>query len=589
MQQNLQINLFMTNKKFLTIAIIILFFSTNLIAGKVNIKDAQKVALKVYTEKTTQQQLNYKNLSITKEYIEKYQNEAVYYIFNINTNGFVIVSADDKFYPILGFSFDGNYDPNQQAPAFSNLMESYKNSIIQLRNSKAATNKKTKDAWKYYLSNSTKKSNTKEKNVPPLIKSKWNQGTHYNEMCPAHSGGTNGHCVTGCIATAMAQIMYYYKFPEKGFGSHSYYHPYYVSISADFGSTTYQWSKMTNTINASSTNAIAELMFHCGVASNMYYAPSASSSSSSAAINGLKQYFNYSNRAKLTNKSNTPDSIWNEMLIADLDDAKPILYRGSGSAGGHAFVCDGYYGADKFHFNWGWGGYNDGYFLINNIDFSSGMGAIFDLVPYDHPYCSNGKTLTSTSSTFDDGSGPSKYWNNSDCEWLISPSNGKPITLNFYQFNTESGKDFITIYNGDNTSAPVLGTFSGSTLPPVLVSTGSKMLIRFTTDDQNNDFGWTIAYTSIVAGLETEKNIENVEIFPNPAHSILNIELTLNKPTNTIINILDLSGKIIYSETKYNPVGKINNSINVSSLSKGIYFLRIVSDNSVINKKVIIE
>jgi len=579
----------MTYKKFLSLAIIILFFSINLFAGKVNIKDAQKVAIKVFTEKSTQQALSSKSLSITKEYIEKYQNEAVYYIFNINSNGFVIISGDDKFYPILGFSFEGNYNPNEQAPAFTDLMEAYKNSIIQIRNSKAATDKKTKDAWKYYLSNSTKKSNTKEKNVPPLIKSKWNQGSHYNEMCPAHPGGTNGHCVTGCIATAMAQIMYYYKFPEKGIGTHSYYHPYYVSISADFGNTTYQWSKMTNSINAGSTNAIAELMFHCGVASNMYYTPTYASSSSYAAINGLKQYFNYSNRAKLINKGNAPDSLWCEMLIADLDDAKPILYRGSGSAGGHAFVCDGYYGADKFHFNWGWGGYNDGYFLLNNIDFNYGMGAIVDLVPYDHPYCSNAKTFTKTSGFFDDGSGPSKYWNNTDCEWLISPSNGKPIFLIFYQLNTESGKDIITIYDGDNISAPVLGSFSGSTIPPILVSSGSKMLIRFTTDDKNNDLGWTIVYSSETAGLETENHIENVEIFPNPAHSILNIELTLIKPTNTITNIFDLSGKIIYSEEKHNPVGKINNSINVSSLSKGIYFLRIVSDNSVINKKVIIE
>ncbi len=222
-------------------------------------------------------------------------------------------------------------------------------------------------------------------NVDPLLSTLWDQGTYYNQLCPADPGGPGGHVWAGCVATAMAQVMKFHDHPLQGSGSHSYNCPGYGTQSANFGTTTYQWTSMPNQVNSNNT-AVATLLYHLGVSVDMQYSPNGSGAFSSDARNALVEYFGYSPNAQLLPKSSFPIETFIYKLKNELNLSRPVYDSGSGSGGGHAFVCDGYQGNDFFHFNWGWSGYANGYFYLNNLNpggfqFNQGQSALFYLYP----------------------------------------------------------------------------------------------------------------------------------------------------------------------------------------------------------------
>ncbi|GAH70824.1 unnamed protein product, partial [marine sediment metagenome] len=222
-----------------------------------------------------------------------------------------------------------------------------------------------------------------QSSVSPLLTTQWNQAPYVNAKCP-YDDSYQELTVTGCPATAMAQIMKYWEYPAKGFGFHSYQHDKYGTLSANFGSTYYDWDAMPNTIS-SSNDAIATLMYHCGVAVEMNYNVSSEGGSGSYVIkdalgrysdnqtveNALPTYFSYDSTIEGLYRIDYSDDDWKAILKAELDASRPIQYAGYGQ-GGHTFVCDGYDENDYFHMNWGWGGYYDGYFLLDALTPGSG-------------------------------------------------------------------------------------------------------------------------------------------------------------------------------------------------------------------------
>jgi hypothetical protein len=185
----------------------------------------------------------------------------------------------------------------------------------------------------------------------------------------------------------------------------------------------------------------------------------------------------------------------------------PVYYSGSGASGGHAFITDGYQGTEHFHFDWGWSGAFNGYYYLNNLNpgsnsFTNSQKAVIDIYPptTSYPqYCAGQNTLTSVSGSFSDGSGPiANYQANSNCSWLIKPNVPVDfIRLNFVKFNTESTQDFVTVYDGETTSAPVLGTFSGDNLPSMLQTNGQAMLVTFTSNGSVQNSGFLAEYFSV--------------------------------------------------------------------------------------------
>ena len=312
------------------------------------------------------------------------------YVFTTE-NSFVLMAADDRVQPILGYSLTGRFDYENMPDNKRAWIEGYGNEIQYAIAHQTRASSEVTQQWRDLVEGNPDM-NRATVVVAPLIQTQWDQGYPYNMLCP-------GYSMTGCVATAMAQIMKYWNYPAHGIGSHSYSHSTYGVLSADFQSTTYRWDKMTNTYsNLYSTNsqkqAVATLMYHCGVSVNMNYSTTASGANTEFVAEALKCFFNYSSETVYYERSGFANSNWIAMLKSDLDLSRPILYDGIGSGGGHAFVFDGYNSDDYFHVNWGWSGTYDEYYSIDNLNPGTGgtgsgstgiyndyQGAVFHIHP----------------------------------------------------------------------------------------------------------------------------------------------------------------------------------------------------------------
>jgi hypothetical protein len=369
-------------KKQILLTGLLTIFSLVTFAKHVDEQTAKTVGQTFLTTKTNSQQLSATNLTLaykadfasasTAAY-KQAESRTYFYVFNVSSNGFVIVSGDDNVIPILAYSDEGAFDPNNIPNNAKKWLEEYKIQIRDAIENQFQATEEIEAEWQMFKNGSNNNSTAAAASVNPLVQTKWNQNPYYNALCP-------GGSVTGCVATAMAQIMKFWNYPATGSGFHSYNHSSYGTISANFGSTTYNWGSMPNTLN-SNNNAIATLMFHCGVSVDMNYSPQVSGAYVISAMSpvqhcseyAMKTYFGYKSTMQGVQRVNYNQAQWINLLKTELDASRPILYAGFGSGGGHAFVCDGYDNNDFFHFNWGWGGAYDGYFSINALN-PSGTG-----------------------------------------------------------------------------------------------------------------------------------------------------------------------------------------------------------------------
>lgn len=256
-------------KRKLNILLFFLTITNITFSQNVGLNIARKVAENFYSQYSKNKSLG---INANVVYSKVSNEDTLIYIFNMGNEGFVIVAGDYSAVPVLGFSDEGNFiSYNNAAPALLDLLEAYSEKISYLKSQKKL-NCRTKD-WDNILLHYKNKANDNIREVKPFITTKWGQEGGYNLLCPEYPTATNGHCPTGCVATAMAQIMNYYKYPQRGVGSNSYYHSTFGLISANFASSDYEWSKMTITWNNLNKEDISKLMFHCGVAVNMNYRP----------------------------------------------------------------------------------------------------------------------------------------------------------------------------------------------------------------------------------------------------------------------------------------------------------------------------
>ncbi len=319
------------------------------------------------------------------------------FIFSTD-HSFVIVSGDDATEPVLGYSADNPFIAEGMPVQVREFLQGYTGQIEEIAAAHLQATVATERKWQNLIANRVETA-AKTTAVAPLIATRWNQSPYYNDMCPYDYAG-GGRSVTGCVATAMAQVMKYWNWPATGTGIHSYSSSCCGTLSANFGSTTYNWSSMPNTI--SSTNAaIATLMSHAGISVDMSYSASSSGAyvvSSASPVThcaeyAFRTYFNYDPAMQGEERASYSESAWINMLKSELDASRPVLMAGFGTGGGHCFIADGYDASNYFHMNWGWGGYSDGYFSINALNpgglgtgggsggYNSGQQAIINLKP----------------------------------------------------------------------------------------------------------------------------------------------------------------------------------------------------------------
>jgi hypothetical protein len=482
----------------------LLFFAfviTNLNAGNVDLLTARKVA-EAFVKSHIPSGTEGLRQSST-DFIIKTDGVSLYYIINLNPKGFIIIPAFDAAPPVLGYSLENNYQAANQPENFSLWMDGYSKSIQYLIENNIQSDEGNKAHWEDLLTNSNTKSPSSVTTVGPLIPCTWNQGSPYNYLCPADAGGPGGHVYAGCVATAMSQVMYYWRYPQQGTGSHGYTYYPYGYLFADFGSTTYHWEEMISSTNSQNFE-MAQLQSHLGVSVNMMYSPDGSGAYSNDAADALKNYFGYDQSLQLVYKDNYTYEDWKTLLQSQVDAGQPMYYHGYGT-GGHAFNVDGYQDTMFFHFNWGWGGSYNGYFHLFNLNpggnsFTDGQGAIINFFPAGNNVnqCGIVDTLTMLAGTMEDGSGPvAPYFNNSACSWLILPGDTlENIKLTFQRFDLEANKDFIYVYDGANTDAALIGSYTGNEIPPAIVATSGSMFIQFITDGNGTSNGWLASYTA---------------------------------------------------------------------------------------------
>lgn len=309
-----------------------------------------------------------------------------FYIFNLGENrGFILAAADDRLKPVLAYADAGAF-PSEQIP--DNLqawLDFYESEFQYLMNHNLSVAEEGFSPTDFSSSASS---------VEALLgNTKWDQLYPYNLQCP-YSEVYSEHTATGCLATAMAQIMYYHQWPLSGTGSNSYnldINAENFYLSADFGQTQYAWQNMLDTYNPESTEeqkqAVALLMYHCGVAVNMEYNVASQGGSwayLSDAGAALSKYFGYDSDLQMYTRDFYNFAEWSGLIRSELDAGRPVLYRGGGIDGsGHAFVCDGYDNDDFYHINWGWGGYGNGYFSLSTLD-PNYQGAGYSALGYSY-------------------------------------------------------------------------------------------------------------------------------------------------------------------------------------------------------------
>ena len=366
-------------------------------------------------------------------YIFSFENSASQR--GVQNTGFVIVSADDCVIPILGYSLTNRFETTNMPPQLYNWLQGYEEQIAWWREhpdesslTPASDPNAPLQNWSRLMSNRTEPLRDRLI-VGPLLTTQWDQSPYYNLNCPYESSNASGHAPTGCVATAVAQIMKYWNHPATGYGSHNYTHDTYGYQNANFD-TIYNWNLMPKKLTASTTSdsiqAVAMLIYHIGVAVEMNYGSDGSSAtiyhnynlSNQSAEIALRTYFKYKSSIHQIVYNDYRNHEWKNMLRDELLMNRPLLYRGKNDniESSHAFVCDGYNSSTgEFHFNWGWGGSANGDYAIGSLNptstrhYNTNNVAVIGIEPNDDWGTSTTVTATANNSSFGTVTGGGTY------------------------------------------------------------------------------------------------------------------------------------------------------------------------------------
>ena len=305
----------------------------------------------------------------------KATNQPALYVFNTEKAGcgWVIVSGDDRTQQVLGYSDSGTYDENNIPENMQWWLSQYVEEIASLDDSDNSGLPVLGS-----LESDQHSAMPKAAPIAPLIQTKWNQNSPYNLQCPEIN---SNHCVTGCVATSMAQVMYYHQWPHMiSREIPAYYWEKGNTTLSSLAGTTFNWNAMKTTYSSSDTDpnvtanfAVARLMRYCGQSVEMDYGLSGDGGSGAvSSCEVFSQYFEYSTKARKLFRFDYSYSQWVDLIVAELRANRPVMCGGQKYNGGHSFICDGYDGTGYFHFNWGWSGDNDGYFLLTSLNPNGG-------------------------------------------------------------------------------------------------------------------------------------------------------------------------------------------------------------------------
>ena len=372
-------------KKLSLLGLTLAFAMAMAFAAPVSVNQAKSLGLKY-----VQQTLGVKSAELSLAYTETCDSGVdALYVFNYD-NGYVIVAADDRAHPILGYCYDAQFDADNVPEGLRYYLGHYARQIQYAIEENLPIEPEVAEQW-YLLDKEGVVMRTRSNRaVAPLLTTTWDQDWPYNYYAPTCSNyWTNNHCYAGCVATAMSQVMKYWNWPETGVGEHSYSTSSYGgTLSANFGEATYEWSIMPNSVSSANAagQAVALLMYHCGIAVDMDYSPNGSGAQTGDVPDAVINYFRYAPCTEMKYRDYYTREEWEDMLMDSFDRGIPVVYAGSGSDGGHAFNCDGYNDQRLFHFNWGWSGSSNNYYQIDALNtgngtFNENQRVVINMIP----------------------------------------------------------------------------------------------------------------------------------------------------------------------------------------------------------------
>lgn len=408
-----------------------------------------------------------------------------YYVFaNGEDKGFTIVSGDDRMPEVVGYSAQGTYDPDHLPANYVGFMKAYQETVEALLKGDAQVSGGLAEARQWRAERAGTAA------VAPLLGGiKWNQMAPYNNRCPLYDG-TN-RSVTGCVATAMAQVMMYYQYPKELKATIKDYitQTYGIQIPEISSGVTYDWDNMLpdyskTDYTSAQEDAVAKLMYHCGAAVQMNYGPSSGANVTPAI---LATYFGY-DADLMQDLTRTVFTLqqWMTLIDNELKAKRPILYSGKSSDGGHEFVCDGSDGKGLYHINWGWGGYQDGYFDLTILQPQKGGAGSGSAVDGYNRDCSmiigiapdNGKVDEPLASypqimSMDHGGMTGITWTKTTREHVLEPFQAEARTCFVNQSTTDFSGYFAYGIKANGTIVLVSDYEGGWNLPAVKPNGGT--------------------------------------------------------------------------------------------------------------------
>tara|TARA_Y100001970_G_scaffold50742_1_gene64206 strand:- start:6884 stop:9772 length:2889 start_codon:yes stop_codon:yes gene_type:complete len=356
---------------------IFILFINFLFCASISQSDAINVAENFFYHKK-----NPENNTFSIESVELFsvENTNTFYVIELSPQGFILISYDDLIKPVLAYSFENDFRFDNIPSNIDYIFKLYKKQILDQQEFRIDPNNEISNEWIKFSRAVDYEPPTRS--VSPLIQARFDQGSSWNDMCPEDPDGPGGNVLVGCVAVSMAQVMHYWSYPEVGYGSHSYNHWEYGNQYANFGNSYYDYEQMPNNYATTETQ---ELLYHCGVAVNMGYGVDGSGANvfgnGNTAERAMKDYFLFQNSMDGVEPWQYGTTAYRELLQNELNNNRPMIYVGYSDDGGHAWNIDGYDG-EYFHNNWGWGGSQNGYFLLSSLNgFDYSQGALIDIEP----------------------------------------------------------------------------------------------------------------------------------------------------------------------------------------------------------------
>lgn len=591
-------------------------------ASEVDVQTTRKVAVAFWN---SCRPADLKDVDLNGVTLNLYDGLDRLHIYTVGDNGFVIVAAESSVTPVLAYSFDSQF-PKELHPSLQYWLNGYQAQLEAIATQHLEATPQVSEAWNRLLDPII--SGTKDTvqtsviiPVPALLTTRWDQGSPYNKYCPYDSIG-HIKTVVGCVATAMAQIIRYWKHPSCGTGSHSYVplqrtQTAFDTLTADFEHTTYIYAYMPNALydgisRQRDVDAVATLSYHCGIAVDMMYGSSSGAYSScgywtnTCAFSAFTDFFRYKTTTEYAERDNYSDSAWHAKLLADIYAHRPIYYSGHDSSGGHAFVLDGVDTMLRYHVNWGWGGAADGYYYVSNLapgsggyggnatySFNYGQAAILKLEPIPTQF----DTVDVYDTVCYDASSYHFY------EYTIAPSNSVVELVHldtvFRLHLQKSQRRYVYLdanggIGGEKTVA--FCYLRGLVVPNCTFTRDGYRFVGWCPSPDGDDTIYHVGDTiqSLVnlflyAMWEEAFGIDDVDgttltLWPNPTNDEVSVQLP--DGSGVKIAVLDALGRTVLRDDKPNVNGGIV-KISLQSLPAGTYTIHLSTSKGLYNQPII--